>query len=340
MADYSSARTLTGEKAAFGPHSTMPSFRYNEHVLGFETEHRFFEGGLPADAITFAKVPNTRKTTPYINKFIETEWAKTVENARATGRKANDAPRARYEGSFYDYESGRLTVLWSDDKYSTHSTIRNTPMPREYQANLFTINGIPLPKDGVVPILVRNPNTTDQGRIEHIAPAGFIDMKGGKGPIVPERIDEAATKMLFRELHIPDEPIYLESPHEATHRELGEELEYPEAVYDPKKLSVIGIVYNCRKNFDYTTAVVIPLDCDSSEIKAKGKEHDKDALRWVSTSRQSLKDALFELSFAPDMNSGHLRGDVALLIGHLYGAKEYEKALDEIVLEIAKMGGK
>jgi hypothetical protein len=328
---------LTGEKSTLSPLAKGPAFAYNERLLGFETEYRFFEGGLPASAITFSKTKNTRKTEPYINQFIQAEWNKVVEKAKATGGKAFDAPRARYEGSMFDHQNQHLTVLWSEDRYSTHGAIRGTILPREYQANLFTINGIPLPKDGVVPILLRNPNATDQGRIEHIAPAGFINLKGSKGPIVPEGIDEAVTRLLFNELHIPDGPYYLESPHEATKRELNEEIEYPVAAYVPEDMSVIGIAYNYRKNFDYEAAVVIPLNCDSSEIKPKGKEHEKDALRWVSTSRESLKNTLFELSFAPDNNSGHLRADVALLIGHLYGAREYENALNEVVLELAKM---
>jgi len=216
-----------------------------------------------------------------------------------------------------------------------HATLRETVLPKSYQANLFTINGIPFPRDEKIPILWRDPKTTDQGRIRHIAPAGFIDVYSIKDKLVPESVEKATIRNLLRELSFPGSN-YMENLFDTTGRELGGELYFPKGAFIPETMKVLGIVYNHKKNFDYMASVLIPLDCESTEIKVKGNEHE-DHIDWVNSNLESLKSTLFELAFAPETNSGHLRGDVALLIGHLYGMKEYKKTLEECVLEISKL---
>jgi len=308
----------------------QPMYRYDENLLGFETDLIFFEG-IPASNVVYHKVPNTRRETPYIRRLIESRWQEIVKR----NPWAYDSPRARYEGATFDNDTRTLQIFWSEERYSTHAVMRETIFPRSYQANLFTINGILLTRDGYIPIAVRNPRRTDQGRILHITPAGFIDLKKVGTRFVPERVDEATLRKLLDELNFIGVHI-MESPYDATLREMKEELKRKkpegEIPFDPNKMSIIAIIYNSRKNFDYTAAVLIPVNLSHEEITLRGEEHEE--LKWVRTSLDSLKTTLFELAIAPETNSGHLRGDIACLIGYLYGVEEYKKTLEEIVMEI------
>lgn len=322
-------RPMFNSKIMQGERLQTPDYRLNEHILGFETEMIFFEG-LPAKDIRYIPVPNTRKTIPYTSQLIKNRW----EEIKDKNPNAFDAPRARYEGSYYDQDTKVLHVLWSEDRYSTHAAIRETILPKAYQANLFTINGIPITADEKIPIAVRNPKTTDQGRIKHITPAGFIDLRKLGGELKPESVEEAVTRKLLDELQLPSN-YSMETPYGTTEKELHQELTFPETAFNPDRMRILGIVYNYRKNFDYEAAVLIPLDATSSEITLRGKEHDE--LEWINTSLDSLKSTLYELAIAPETNSGHLRGDIALSIGHRYGQGAYLKALDDIVLEFSKL---
>ena len=230
----------------------------------------------------------------------------------------------------FDNDTGILHIYWSDDVYSNHSVLREIRLPKPYQANLFTINGIPITLDNKIPIAVRNPSMTDQGRIKHITPAGFIDVLEVNGVLEAEGVKETVIRKLFDELRYS--PTLSESPHEATYRELSEELSFPREAFNPQKMRLIGIVYNWLKNFDYTAAVTIPLDCMSNEISLAGAEHEE--LEWVDTDLFTLKRLLFDLAFAPETNSGHLRGDIGMLIAHLHGGNAYKIALENACLEI------
>jgi hypothetical protein len=308
MRENSKAVTMhqTGSKTVLGRSSLEPYFVYDEHTLGFETELRFFDG-LHLDKIDFLEVPNTRSTSQRVQEFIESKWQETL---RETKGKAFSSPLPRYEGSTFNMESGRLAISWSRDEYKNHSALRKSPLPKEFQANLWTINVVPVTTDGKIPIAMRNPETTDQGRIEHMAPVGFVNLQTTENG-TPERLEDAAARTLRRDLIIP-----------------GYEKELP---YDPNELRLMGVVYNHLHNFDYTASVFMRLDKTSAEIQHGPKYV---GLRWVDRSQETLTKELAKLAFAQGDNSGHLRGDIALLIGHLYGSKAYQTALQEAVLDV------
>jgi len=297
-------------KPDIGSLLSVPNHRYLENLLGFETDLITLDG-LPAENVYMEKTSNTRKTNEYIENLIKERSAEITKNPKA---KYN--PRARFEGSFYDNNISRLDILWSDERYMNHAALSvffmEPKLPRHYKANLFTISGIPLTTDKKIPIVIRNPKATDHGRIRHIAPAGFVDVK----------------------------PEGAETPHEATEREFREELRYkdaemfPQEIFNPSDMRVLGIVYNSLKNFDYTASVLIPLNAESNDIYLKGEEHEE--IEWVGTDYEGLKELLLDLSMTPDTNSGHLRGAVALTIGHIYGEDAYEETLDRLVLDIFK----
>lgn len=318
------------QRTTLGENLQTPFYRHNERVLGYETD-MIFPMGIPAQNIQYIKVPSTRKTTPYINQVIKNRWNEITTKYP----QAFDAPRARFEGSIYDQSTNLLKILWSDATYSMHAALRETILPKSYQANLFTINGIPFPKDEKIPILWRNPKKTDQGRIRHIAPAGFIDVYDIRDKLIPETVEKATIRYLLKELTFPGSN-YMKGVFDTTERELHEELVTPKHAFNLENMRILGIVYNYSKNFDYTASVLLPLNCESTEIKVKGDEHEG-GIDWINTNLESLKSILFELALAPETNSGHLRGDVALMISHLHGQEKYEEVLEECVLEISKL---
>ncbi|HKZ45076.1 MAG TPA: hypothetical protein VJ343_00025 [archaeon] len=321
---------LPKSKFVLGEDFQTPSYKYLENILGYETAMTFLDG-LPAERVRYFQCENTRKTSPYLNQLIKTRW----EEIKNKSKQAFDAPRARFEGCAFNQEDGNLWIFWSEDRYSTHAAMRDTIVPKPYQANLFTINGIPLTKDGKIPVAVRNPMATDQGRIRHITPAGFIDLKKIGNDLVLENTRDAVIRKFLDEIDLPS-PYKMETLHKATKRELDEEIEISnESGVDAEKMRLLGIVYNYRKNFDYAASVLIPMEASSHNVRLKGKEHEE--IGWVNTNLDSLKSTLYELAIAPETNSGHLRGDIALTIGHLYGKDCYVKTLEEIVLELSKL---
>jgi ADP-ribose pyrophosphatase YjhB (NUDIX family) len=327
-------KVVGSQRLDLGEVLSTPSYRYQERLLGYETDLVCI-GGIPANRVNMVKVSNTRKTDKYIDKMIEEGW--TEEKRRYPN--AEDKPRARYEEGFFDIDKGRLHIMWSDDRYKNHAALRHTILPKPYQANLFTINGVPLTENHKIPIAVRNPEATDQGRIRHIVPAGFVDVREIDKELRSEDVSEATIRKLFDELDYS--PSLPESPYAAAGRELFEELRYggveegfPPGVFNPEDMRILGIVYNHSKNFDYTATVLIPLKAKPEDIKLEGKEHE--ALEWVDTEDIfTLKGVLFRLAVAPETNSGHLRGDVALTIGHVHGEKAYNSVLEEVTLKLA-----
>jgi len=322
---------MDNTKLVLGNLLTVPDYKHQESLLGYETDLIYLEG-IKADNVYMEKVPNTRKKDISLEASIYEKWDEITRK----NPNAFDGPRARFEGSVFNKDTGMLHIRWSDERYKTHAILRDVrlpqPLPRQYQANLYTINGIPLTKDNKIPIVTRNPKHTDQGKIRHIAPAGFVDVKQLDCILEAENVSEAVIRNLLKELNLPDS--YAESPHTATGRELREELKYkdsknfPTSVFNPKDMKVLGIVYNSYKNFDYTTSVLIPLKTTSEKISLKGNEHEQ--IEWIGTDLKDLRHFLFELSSEPEMNSGHLRGDIALTIGHLYGEKAYTETLEYV----------
>jgi len=308
----------------------IPTYKESEQILGFQMEG-LFPTGVPSEKVRMVKTENTRKTNLELDKKIKKYW----ENFKSEG--SFDGDRARFEGFIYNTERGSLQINYSEEKYSTHFFMRNTIYPKPYQAQLFSINGIVLSSDMKIPIGVRNPKTTDQGKIYHIVPAGFTDVfkivKPEKTPVTKEaeEVYETTLRKFMDEIYIQGN-IFSESPHKAAARELDEELEINEKS-TIKNMKVIGIIYNSRKNFDTTTSVLIPLDVDSSEINLKGDEHTE--LEFLDTSKHALEEKLTEFSLEPESNSGHLRGDIAALIAHLYGEQAYINSVDKVAEEVA-----
>lgn len=295
-----------------------------EHSLGFYTDV-IFPQGYPANQIEHFKfTSNSRKTDSEIESFIKNRWKEIEEKSQF---KAFDAPRARYEGYILSHGDA-LTVLWSEGKYSDHAVLRETILSQDYQAELFTINGILLTSDGKFPIAVRNPKQTDQGKIKLVAPAGFINLKHDGKKI--ETVKEADDRGLWGKLEI-------ESIYDAATRELSEELEHKDSTkrieYVPNGVRLLGIVYNSKKNFDWENAVLIPTSVTSDKIKLKGAEHVE--LEWTNSDLDTLKTTLFELAKYPDSNSGHLRGDVALLAAYLNGMDKYKELLLDVLKEVS-----
>jgi hypothetical protein len=116
-----------------------------------------------------------------------------------------------------------------------------------------------------------------------------------------------------------------ETPYTATERELHEELVIPKECVNVNKMRLIGIVFNYSRDYDTTICVVVPVDCNSNEIGLNGEEHE--SLRFLKTSSDSMKEELIQLLKDQDTSSGHLRGDLALTIAHLYGYSEYVKTI-------------
>jgi hypothetical protein len=324
--------TISNQKFNFGTSMNIPRHRYLEHYLGFETDTISIEG-IPATKINLIKVPNTREIDNSIELMIEKRWSK-LENEN----NAFDNPRARFEGSYQDNETGELFIKWSDERYKNHAILKETNLPKPYQANPFTINGIPYTTDKKIPIVNRNPNRSDQGAIRHIAPAGFIDIHE-IDKLKNKTIEQNTIKYIVKELNYSN--TYKESPHEATKRELSEELQYksnvefPTEIFNPNDMKCLGIIYNSYKNFDYTASILIPLNTDSKNISLKGDEHVGE-IEWYNTGYEELSDQLYKLAKNPNNNSGHLRGDIALTIGHLHGPQAYKQALNNVVLNLTK----
>ncbi|MFH0889586.1 MAG: hypothetical protein V1836_00390 [Candidatus Aenigmatarchaeota archaeon] len=316
-----SSRFILGENAQ------TPSYRDSELRLGYLTDMIFINDGfgLSLDKVTMARIPNSRKIDPDIEARITSQWkAETDKNPNA-----HDAPRARFEGSMFDTNTGRLLVNWSEEKYSTHNSVRNLNVGKAYQANLWTINAILLPGDKKLPIGLRNPETTDQGPIKHLTPVGFVDIVkkpvyGKGGTVVSEMYG-------------------VESIADAVSRRLHDEWDVPEGAFDQSKMKLMGIVYNSHKNFDYDAAILVPLDCYSEQLKSKqlrsaNPKGKYDAVELVDMSKSSLSSLLYEFALSPDKSSGHMRGDMALTIGALHGGEEaYLDALENTLLRLAKL---
>lgn len=294
--------------------SRTQKYKHAEHALGFETEFLCPEG-LSPDKIQMLQTKNTRKTNQIIQERIMEYWQERRQN------NMFDGDRARFEGVQYEDRSRQLRIFYSHEKYRTYFFTGNTTLPKPYQAQLFSINGVVITKDNAIPIGLRKPETTNQGRLWHVIPAGYIDVN----PTLDEPTRTSTPGL--------PECWYSETPHATTERELHEELTVPEGAFNVSKMRLVGIVYNYHVNYDTTASMVGPIECDSSEIGLRGDEHER--IRFVKASLKNLKEESIQLAQEPSTNSGHLRGDIALTIAHLYGFSEYIKTLKTVSMEIS-----
>jgi len=289
-------------------------YKHLERFLGFETK-AIFPQGLSSEKVQMVQTKNTRKTDIMIEKGIRTYWKKNSQH------NMFDGDRARYEGICYDEKRHELGIFYSHEKYKTYFYTANMNLSRSYQAELLSINGVVITKDNLIPIGLRTAQTNHMG-IWHIVPAGYIDIE--------RAVDDAARK----ERPTLPEVWSSETPYAATERELQEELAIPKECVDASKMKLIGVVFNYNRDYDTTVCVAVPVDCHSSEIALRGEEHQ--TMRFLKTSLNDLKEELIQLSKDRSTSSGHLRGDIALTIAHLYGCSQYVKTLESVAKEASK----
>lgn len=208
--------------------------------------------------------------------------------------------RVRFE--CLKYEGKALLIEGSPEKYASHFFLRTTSLPKTYQANLLSVGGVLLTKDRKLASGMRNSKNSDQGKIYNMVPGGFLDVE------------------------MKDRKTVAESPFSCGERELNEELEKLERTpLEHGGMEILGLIYNSRKNFDTSIAVLMPMEAASSEIRLKGKEFDE--LVFTDVSRKRLEERFYELSLRPETNSGHLRGDIGLLFAREYGVPSYKNMI-------------
>ncbi len=288
--------------------------KHPEKALGFEFE-LFLPEGVPAENTQMIVVPNSRPKISLLEKRIFSFW----KSNKKPGQFDGSLPR--FEEAIYD--GNILKILVSPEKYKSHFFLRTTALPKEYQVQAYSISGIIETKDGKLVTGMRNPKATDQGRIEHVVPAGFINMN--------ELPHAAAIRKLEDELQLSGGAggFLSESPFSSAKRELKEELKNVKA----SNMKIIGIIYNSARNFDTTTAIAMKTRLSSSEINPRGKEHEN--LCFTSTSRKSLKEKFLRLCENPETNSGHLRGCVAALFAHKYGIPTCNSLIEKAILKVS-----
>ena len=257
---------------------------------------------------------NTRKTDKVVEDEIRTYWR---ENQRP---RMFDGDRARFEGFHYDEKSHELKIFYSHEKYRSYFCLGDKNLPRSRQALLLSINGVLVTRDNLIPVGFRGAETNQEG-IWHIVPAGYIDIS----PVIGKAVRKGMSG--FPETWLS------ETPYTATERELHEELSLPKESVNVSRMRLLGIVFNSNRDFDTTICVVVPVDCHSSEITLKGDEHV--TMRFLKTSLNDLKEELIRQSRDLSTSSGHLRGDIALTIAHLYGQSEYMKTIESVSREIS-----
>lgn len=279
---------------------------YNENLLGYQVELMLIDEGnrLPLKKTKMVEFRTTKKTDSLCERIIEYRWEKAQKSFKAV-----DNPRARLEGFEFDAD-GTLQIFWSPDSYKNHVATRDARVGKGYLPNLWTINIVPYTTDYKIPKTVKNPKTTDQGRIMTITPLGFADSG--------EQLSDTFQRVF------------------------DSEWEIPEGALSAEDARLIGVAYNSLKNNDYTAVVYSPMKCKSSDLVSKklitpenpnGKYH---SIEWVDASKQGLGSLFYELCSNLDTNPGHYRADVALTYGLLYGGRQaYLNLLDDTLLKIA-----
>ncbi len=267
---------------------------HRESAFGFE--YRFFQpSGVSEKNTRMAIVPNSR---PKIRR-IEEEILPFFEKNRMPTQFNGD--KLRFEGMMFDGK--KLLIKGSPEKYATHFLIRTTNLPEDYQALLLSVGGILVTNDRKLVTGIRNNKNTDQCRIYNMVPGGFLD------------------------IIIKGEEVVSDSPFSCGENELSEELETADgAPIGYEKMEILGIIYNSRKNYDNSIAMLMPAKVGSSEIKLKGNEHDE--LVFTDISRKRLENMFYGLNLKPETNSGHLRGDIGLLYARKYGMPSYNSFIE------------
>lgn len=277
--------------------------KHPEKALGFEYE-MLLSAGVSESDIQMNVLPNSRIKIPSIERNIKNYW----ESNKKPGQFDGDL--LRFEGARL-YRDGKLVIDVSDMKYSEHNFLNKSGLPKELQGNPWSMGGIVLTGDNKIVTGLRNPKVVDQGRIEHIVPAGFAEYKEstlrGKSP---------------------------ENPIQNALRELNEEL----LGVKPRKMEVLAITYNSYKNFDTTASVLIPTDVHSSEIELAEDEHEE--IIFTDATQKSLEDKFRELCENPDNNSGHLRGHIGALYARKYEVPAYNTMIEKTINDIIEENGR
>ena len=338
----------------------------DQKLLGFELEALTFGfvhpgsqyKGFEADHIYSVLTANSRLSEDWIEDGIKNKWREGIQNNQKNfGDRAEiriedgwetlyvDGERRFFNGQRPRFESISRTrngegIIFqlSADTYAAHDFLKTTILPKQYQARLHTMNGIVLTSDGYTISGIRS-GLVDQSGEEHILPAGFIN------PIPLPKTDEAADNPIktalerfYKEFTI-NAPYASELPTTAAQRVIGREL----AVNGDYKIEnmltasprLIGIVDNSYRNKDITASIILETNAPSSAF-SPGPARESYDLIFTPTDHDSLTRKIATLATSPEKSSGHLRGDLALLIGYLYGADGFREGMSQAAKYVAR----
>ena len=329
---------------------TLDDWVFYQETLGFQIPV-LSPNGIPMDKIYSQKVPNSRSTSPEIEKSIRLNWQKHIGNrvkdlqhlnARvgdyngwsAAFIEGKDEPlefngdRLRVEG--FNLVGGGLEIYLSDDSFAAHAYLRGKNLDKKFQANLYTINGLVVTSDNYLITGMRGITTAQPNRT--VIPAGFVDAK--RLPLstdleVAKNLKDGALVHLLRELEFRGK-LFPENMGHAATREFGEELKmkyWAESRLSPdevikrgliktEKMKLLGMVYNSFKNKDYDCCIIMPVEARSGQIELPEESGEHFAIDFIPINQERLLQELIETSKIKDRTSGHLRGDIALLIAH------------------------
>lgn len=336
----------------------------DQKELGFELEVLAFgnvQAGSPYKGFDSAHIytvmtENGRATEDWIEDGIKNRWREGIRNRAADfqnraeirtdkdgweelyvdgTRNMFNGDRLRIEGISSAPGNNGITFYLSPEKFATHDYVKTLRLPKQYQANLHTINGIVITSDGYTISGIRT-NLVDQSGEEHILPLGFIDPVPIPKPGQTDNPTDVALARFFRDFTLPGD--YVPELPENTaqrrfQRDLAIEGDYSQIFKAPPRL--IGVVYNSLRNKDMTASIVMETNIPS-EAFAVGQDRKAYELILTPTDQDSLAVKIAELARRPERSSGHLRGDLALLSGYLYGADGFRDTMSQAARFVAR----
>src|SRR3989344_5514822 len=262
---------------------TLDDWVFYQETLGFQIPV-LSPNGIPMDKIYSQKVPNSRSTSPEIEKSIRLNWQKHIGNrvkdlqhlnARvgdyngwsAVFIEGKDEPlefngdRLRVEG--FNLVGGGLEIYLSDDSFAAHAYLRGKNL-----------------KDGALVHLLRE--------LEF------------RGKLFPENMGHAATREFGEELKMKYWAESRLSPDEVIKRGL----------IKTEKMKLLGMVYNSFKNKYYDCCIIMPVEARSGQIELPEESGEHFAIDFIPINQERLLQELIETSKIKDRTSGHLRGDI------------------------------
>ncbi|MEK6967506.1 MAG: hypothetical protein AABX51_02650 [Nanoarchaeota archaeon] len=304
-----------------------------QRILGFDLDVVCLDG-LSAEKIIISKTANSRATNKKLGQKIRDNWQLAVEqkaeqlatkglveirNVNGWQEVYFDGERVMYNGEHPRLEGtqitreGSLELVISSETYAANRFFFSSEESKTDKANLIGVNGITLTNDGFYLTGLRT-QTVDY-QIESALPAGLIDI--------------ISTQK--KSSYLPEHPA------NAVAREFGEELISPvqPSIADPK---LLGIVYD-DKTATYTCSFALPINVSASQIslpQTSFNEHTQ--ILTFRTDYDSLVEKLASLAINRESTSSHLRGDIALLIGHLYPGAFLDGMIEAAIYVEPRMG--